>query len=121
MVDDFVSKVNSLVRHKEELEKVKAVLQRLTTTSVVHDIPSGWEKVFIGIFSNLCIPSSLLSLQCLQPYRQLDLLAPMVGINPKQLRTLILEGALRYKEDTTKVSLTMLQYDGIHGRVSCTV
>ena len=51
--------------------------------------------------------SSSLLLQCLQPYSQLDLLAPMAGINTKHLRTLLMEGALRYKEDTTKVRLTM--------------
>ena len=45
MVDDFVSKVNAAVRHQEEVEKVKSVIQRLATTSVAHDIPSGWEKV----------------------------------------------------------------------------
>lgn len=45
MVDEFVAKVNSAVRHQEEVERVKSVLQRLTTTSVVHDLPSSWEKV----------------------------------------------------------------------------
>ena len=46
MVDEFVSKVNAAVRHQEEVEKVKSVIQRLATMCVVHDIPSGWEKVF---------------------------------------------------------------------------
>ena len=47
MVDDFVCKVNAAVRHQEEVEKIKSVLHRLVTTSVAHDLPSGWEKVFL--------------------------------------------------------------------------
>ena len=36
-------------------------------------------------------------------------MAPIPGVSAqKQLRTLIMEGALRYKEDTTKVSLMTL-------------
>ena len=50
MVDDFVCKVNAAVRHQEEVEKVKSVLHRLATTSVAHDLPSGWEKVFSNSF-----------------------------------------------------------------------
>ena len=45
MVDDFVCKVNAVVRHQEEVEKIKSVLHRLVNTSVAHDLPSGWEKV----------------------------------------------------------------------------
>lgn len=105
MVDEFVGKVNSAVRRQEEVEKVKSVLHRLTTTSVVHDIPSGWEKVF-----KRCLQVSyfIIVLQCLQPYMRLDLLAPMSGVDEQQLRTLITEGALRYKEDTVKVSLMII-------------
>ena len=49
-------------------------------------------------------------MQYLKPYLQLDLLAPMPGVNFQQPRTLVMEGALRYKEDTIKVSLISVQY-----------
>lgn len=52
MVDDFVGKVNSAVRHQEEVEKIRSVLGRLATTAVVHDVPSGWEKVFNSSFQS---------------------------------------------------------------------
>ena len=52
MVDDFVCKVNAAVRRQEEVEKIKSVLHRLATTSVAHDLPSGWEKVLKNSFRN---------------------------------------------------------------------
>ena len=44
-VNNFVSKVNSAIHYQDEIEKVKAVSERLITTCVYHDVPSGWEKV----------------------------------------------------------------------------
>jgi len=102
MVNDFVSKINSALCDQDEVEKVKVVSQRLATCAIC-DVPIGWEKVlststFFGIVS-----SSLL--QYLQPYIQLDLLAPMQRVNVEQQRALIIEGVLRYREDATKVNL----------------
>lgn len=92
-VNDFVGKINSTLRYQDEVEKVKVVSQRLATKCVYRDVPSGWEKY-------------------LQPYLHLDLLAPMAGVNLQQPRTLIMEGALRYKEDTIKVRLMVLWCGG---------
>ncbi|XP_065890032.1 pleckstrin homology domain-containing family G member 5-like isoform X2 [Dysidea avara] len=91
MVDEFVSKVNVALQHQDEVEKVKNVAQRLTSTSVIRDLPSGWEKY-------------------LQPYLQLDLLAPMPGINLHQPRTLVMEGPLRYKDDTIKMDVEVFLF-----------
>jgi len=55
MVDDFVGRVNSVVRHQEEVEKVKAVSQRLATTSIVHDVHNGWEKVLTYFLNSVII------------------------------------------------------------------
>ena len=45
-VNNFVGKINSALRYQDEVEKVKVVSQRLATTCIVRDVPSGWEKVY---------------------------------------------------------------------------
>ena len=45
----------------------------------------------------------------------------MVGIDVKHFRTLIMEGVLRYKEDTTKVRLTVCDVANVHSKIPCLV
>ena len=66
MVNNFVSKINSVLRYQDEVEKVKVLSQRLTTTCVVRDVPNGWEKVSercinlkFDVLSSLIVPTTL--------------------------------------------------------------
>ena len=47
----------------------------------------------------------LVSTQFLHPYMQLDLMAPMAGVDHMHHRKLLLDGALRYKDSFSKVKV----------------
>lgn len=100
-MEQLVQDINLAVHRTEELAKVKEVSQRITSYNM-GDFPRGWEEVkrFVVDLN----AGYFVSIQFLQPYMQIDLMAPMAGIDCVHHRKLLLDGTLRYKDSFSKVS-----------------
>ncbi|XP_037627765.1 pleckstrin homology domain-containing family G member 5 isoform X3 [Sebastes umbrosus] len=78
-VEDFINSVESEMRHRQEQQKLATISARIDSYEAVEGSSEEVEKI-------------------LKDYNCFDLMAPMIGISPKETRQLHLEGALRMKE-----------------------
>lgn len=103
VVEGFINSVDSQMRLRQEQQKLATISARVDSYEAVEGSSEEVEKVSIELFIPPSAPSdvdSLLrpSLQILKEYNHFDLMAPMRGTSPQEIRQLHLEGALRMKE-----------------------
>ncbi|XP_046670725.1 pleckstrin homology domain-containing family G member 5 isoform X2 [Homalodisca vitripennis] len=81
-VDIFVNSVNTTLRQKQDLEKLRAVISRIEAYDVVESKDEDLERL-------------------VKSYNDLDLTCPMPGCCNSQRRHLLLEGDLKIKDNVT--------------------
>ncbi|XP_054270419.1 pleckstrin homology domain-containing family G member 5-like isoform X2 [Macrosteles quadrilineatus] len=81
-VDQFVNSVNTTLRQKQDLEKLRAVISRIEAYDVVESKDEDLERL-------------------VRSYNDLDLTCPMPGCCNSQRRQLLLEGDLKIKDNQT--------------------
>ena len=102
------------MRQRQDHQKLTTISARIDSYEAVEGSSEEVEKVRILFFRRLdCLPSSDATLdvrvgfmlssffsppQILKEYNRFDLMAPMRGTSPEEIRQLHLEGALRMKE-----------------------
>lgn len=103
VVEGFINSVDSQMRLRQEQQKLATISARIDSYEAVEGSSEEVEKVIRELFilmNALSDTDSLLRppLQILKEYNHFDLMAPMGGTSPEEIRQLHLEGALRMKE-----------------------
>lgn len=116
VVEGFINSVDSQMRQRQEQQKLATISARIDSYEAVEGSSEEVEKVIFQRFpasskssvrsetSREIRPHPFLSffspppLQILKEYNRFDLMAPMRGTSPEEIRQLHLEGALRMKE-----------------------
>lgn len=91
------------MRLRQEQQKLATVSARIDSYEAVEGSSEEVEKVVLAFFIQTNVLSDADSrlpppLQILKEYNHFDLMAPMRGTSPEEIRQLHLEGALRMKE-----------------------
>lgn len=112
-VEGFINSVDSQMRQRQDHQKLTTISARIDSYEAVEGSSEEVEKVRIVFMRPDCLPSSDTPLnvesascshlffsppQILKEYNRFDLMAPMRGTSPEEIRQLHLEGALRMKE-----------------------
>lgn len=115
VVEGFINSVDSQMRQRQEQQKLATISARIDSYEAVEGSSEEVEKVILQRFptsskssvrsetSREIRPHAFFSffsspLQILKEYNRFDLMAPMRGTSPEEIRQLHLEGALRMKE-----------------------
>lgn len=103
VVESFINSVDSQMRLRQEQQKLATVSARIDSYEAVEGSSEEVEKVTLELLSPMSVPSDADSplpppFQILKEYNHFDLMAPMRGTSPEEIRQLHLEGALRMKE-----------------------
>ncbi|XP_065890036.1 pleckstrin homology domain-containing family G member 5-like [Dysidea avara] len=85
-----VEAINLAVHRQEEVERVKDVAHRITAYNM-GDFPRGWDEF-------------------LHPFMQVDLMAPMSGVDTIHHRQLLLDGVLRFKDSCNKLDTNVFLF-----------
>lgn len=102
-MEGFINSVDSQMRLRQEQQKLATISARIDSYEAVEGSSEEVEKVIRELFIQMNAPSdtdSLLRppLQILKEFNHFNLMAPMRGTSPEEIRQLHLEGALRMKE-----------------------
>lgn len=105
-VEGFINSVDSQMRLRQEQQKLATVSARIDSYEAVEGSSEEVEKVVNagalgqseGSVGRRLTVLAFPPVQILKEYNHFDLMAPMRGTSPEEIRQLHLEGALRMKE-----------------------